>query len=251
LIGNIGSPSVANQTLAACSPIFSWAIREEIGQVKVNPCAKIEMNEKTDRERILSDSEITKFWAAFEDEGLLASVALKTVLLTGQRPGEVRHMRREHIKDGWWDLPGKPIKELGWPGTKNGESNRIWLPTAVQDLIAEIGEAETGFVFANDTGKPIRALDEAMRNVCTRLEIGDKVTPHDLRRTFGTTVTRLGFGRQAMDRILNHTDSGVGSVYDRHGYAAEDKKIMEAVTAKFMAMINGEQEADNVVRIAS
>jgi hypothetical protein len=26
---------------------------------------------------------------------------------------------------------------------------------------------------------------------------------------------------------------------------------MEAVTAKFMAMINGEQEADNVVRIAS
>ena len=32
-----------------------------------------------------------------------------------------------------------------------------------------------------------------------------------------------------MDRILNHADRGIGSVYDRHGYAAEDKKIMERV----------------------
>lgn len=51
------------------------------------------------RERVLSDAEVPKFWQAFGDAGM-AGVALKVLLLSGQRPGEVAHMRREHIVDG-------------------------------------------------------------------------------------------------------------------------------------------------------
>ena len=57
----------------------------------------------------------------------------------------------------------------------------------------------------------------------------EKVTPHDLRRTALTTITGLGFGRDAMDRIANHRKGGVTDVYDRHGYEAEDRRIMAAV----------------------
>jgi hypothetical protein len=32
-----------------------------------------------------------------------------------------------------------------------------------------------------------------------------------------------------MDRVANHISSGVTDVYDRHGYADEDKRIMAAV----------------------
>ena len=32
----------------------------------------------------------------------------------------------------------------------------------------------------------------------------ERATPHDLRRTNGSTVTALGFGRNAMSRILDH-----------------------------------------------
>ena len=46
----------------------------------------------------------------------------------------------------------------------------------------------------------------------------ERVTPHDLRRTCLTTITRLRFGRDAMDRIANHRKGGVTDVYDRHGY---------------------------------
>ena len=35
-------------------------------------------------------------------------------------------------------------------------------------------------------------------------------------------ITRLGFGRDAMDRIANHKTSNVTDVYDRHGYAKEE-----------------------------
>src|ERR1019366_8594967 len=115
--------------LQAASMVFTWAIREEI--VKVNPCALVERNETKSRERVLSDGEVPKFWKAFDNAGLVASTALKIILLTGQRPGEVAHMRREHIVDGWWTMPGEPIAALGWPGTKNGQSHRVWLAAPV------------------------------------------------------------------------------------------------------------------------
>ena len=52
----------------------------------------------------------------------------------------------------------------------------------------------TGFVFAGSRGRAVVKLDVAMRSVCTKLG-AERATPHDLRRTFSTTVTGLGFGR--------------------------------------------------------
>ena len=65
-----------------------------------------------------------------------------------------------------------------------------------------------------------------MRVICKTLGV-ERATPHDLRRTHGTTITALGFGRDAMNRVQNHKEGGIGSVYDRHGYADENKRIME------------------------
>lgn len=88
-ISKINAPIVANQVLASASAIFSWAIKEELAGIKINPCAKVDRNDTKERERILSDSEISKFWTAFDDVGLVEGAALKVILLTGQRPGEV------------------------------------------------------------------------------------------------------------------------------------------------------------------
>jgi Arm DNA-binding domain len=115
----ISAPSVANQVLAAASAVFSWAIREEVSGLTANPAAGIDRHRTRSRERVLGDNEVPQFWSAFEDESLAVCSALKTVLLTGQRPGEVRHMRMEHIKEGsWWEMPGMPDPKLGWPGTR-------------------------------------------------------------------------------------------------------------------------------------
>jgi integrase len=235
LMAKIEAPSVANQTLAAASAIFAWAVREELG-VKVNPCIKVERNATTERERILSDSELPKFWAAFDDAGPVQSMALKMILLTGQRPGEVAHMRTEHIENGWWTLPGKPVPALDWLGTKNGTTHRVWLPKAAQQIITEKGT--TGLVFAGSRGAAIASLDKAMRAICKKLEV-ERATPHDLRRTHGSTITRLGFGRDAMNRIQNHREGGIADIYDRHEYADENKRIMETVAGKIMSLIDG------------
>jgi integrase len=221
MMARIDAPVVANQTLAAASAIFAFAIREDI--LKTNPCRAVERNPTKSRERVLSDAEIPLFWAALDDAGLVESMALRMILLTGQRPGEVAHMRTEHIKDGWWELPGHPIPALNWPGTKNGATHRVWLPKPAQDLLAAM---ETqGMVFKGVRGKTVdgTALAGAMRAVCTKLNV-ERATPHDLRRTHGTTIAALGSSRDAMNRVQNHKDGGIASVYDRHSYAVENKK---------------------------
>jgi integrase len=134
-IGRIESPTVANQTLAAASAVFSWGMKMEV--VSANPCRGVERNATKSRERILSDAEIPQFWAAFDSIPNRNAIgrALKALLLLGQRPGETAHMRHEHISDGWWTLPGAPDPKGGWPGTKNGATHRVWLPEAVQSIV--------------------------------------------------------------------------------------------------------------------
>ncbi len=237
-------PVLGNQVLASVGAIFTWAAKEEIlPPDRPNPCRGIERNPTRARERILADSEIGPVWKALAEVDPTVGKALRMVLLTGQRPGEVSWMRREHIKDGWWQMPGERISDA-WPGTKNGRSNRVWLSQATQDLIAGEGP---GFVFQAPRGGPLtNGLDRAMREVCMKLGI-DPARPHDLRRTFGSMVTGLEFGRQAMDRILNHADHSVGSVYDRHSYSNEDRVIMESVAARILALVEGRDETGKVV----
>src|SRR5215831_9444736 len=237
IMAKIAAPILANQVLAAGSSIFSWAVKQEF--LAANPCRGVDRNETRSRERILADSEVPLFWTAFNDAGLVVSCALKTLLLTGQRPGEVTHMRREHLKDGWWEMPGAPVPELAWPGTKNGASHRVWLPAPVREILAELDDgATTGFVFAGAN----KRLDGAMRAVCSQLGV-ERATPHDLRRTHGSTITALGFGRDAMNRVQNHIEGGMATVYDRHAYAEENRRVMEAVAGKIVALATGETDA--------
>ncbi len=237
LMASIEAPVLANQVLAAVSAIFSWAVREEI--LPSNPCKLVARNATKSRERVLAESEVAPFWKALDEIGVIRAAALRVILLGGQRPGEVAHMRREHVKAGWWEMPGEPVPALGWPGTKNGNSHRVWIAATARQVLAELDDGEAnGYVFAGARGRAIRGLDAAMRSVCSKLGM-ERATPHDLRRTFSTTVTSLGFGREALNRVTNHREGGIASVYDRHGYAEENKRVMEAVAFRIMELVEG------------
>ena len=210
--------------MASASAIFSWAVKQEI--VAVNPCHGVDRNPTSDRERVLSDAEVKLLWPRL-DHGL------KLILLTGQRPGEVAAMQAAHIADGFWQMPGKPAGN--WPGTKNGRDHRVALSEAALDLI-ERHLADKGG--ANRAGTRMKTLVA---------ELGlERATPHDLRRTCLIWITRLGFGRDAMDRIANHRKGGVTDVYDRHGYEEEDRRIMAAV-ARHVSSVVEETGRTNVV----
>ena len=213
----IEAPIVANQVLASASAIFAWGCKQEI--VAVNPCHGVDRNPTASRERVLSDAEVATLWPRLDS-------VHKLILLTGQRPGEVAAMLQAHIIEEWWQLPGRP--QASWPGTKNGRDQRVALSEPALDLIDNHLQAKTS---AKQSGTRMRQLV---------VELGlERATPHDLRRTCLTWITRLGFGRDAMDRIANHKTQKVTDVYDRHGYADEDRRIMAAVARHVLGVVEG------------
>src|SRR5262249_20351123 len=159
------------------------------------------------------------FWNAFSQAGEAGKV-LKLILLTGQRPGEVAAMKREHVESGWWTMPGEPDGN-GWPGVKNKRAHRIWLPQAAWEVLPLSYYTTT-------------QLATTMRAICAQVGVTNKVTPHDLRRSFLSTITRLRFSRHLMDVIANHKTDTVTDIYDRHSYAAEIKTAMETVAAEIV-----------------
>ena len=60
----------------------------------------------------LSANSVPALSAALDKVHPVKATALQVVLLTGQRPGEVAHMRYEHMRDGWWEMPGEVVPNL-------------------------------------------------------------------------------------------------------------------------------------------
>ena len=70
-------------------------------------------------------------------------------------------------------------------------------------------------------GNAVERLHEDMWRHAQRvgIEKPDKVTAHDLRpHILASTVTKLKFTREAMDRLAEPQKKGVGRIYDRHVY---------------------------------
>jgi integrase len=227
LLSRIEAPILSNQVLASTSAVFSWAIREQI--VAVNPCVLIKGNPTRARERIMSDSEVPKFWKEFDDLGI-EGMALKMVLLTGARPGEIVNMRSEHVVDNVWTLPGRPDEKTGWLGTKNGQTLKLPLSKPAQAIIAELDREGSLFGGVH--------LDAAMRAINKKLAIKNRVRPHDLRRTASSMIAGT-YGMEHMDRLTNHAICGVRKTYNRFDFASKDREIMEWLGSHIVGLAEG------------
>jgi integrase len=51
---------------------------------------------------------------------------------------------------------------------------------------------------------------------------------HDLRRTVGTGLGKLGVPRFIIARVLNHADRSVTGIDDRHEYPAKKRQALDA-----------------------
>src|SRR5262245_17211760 len=89
-------PIMANRALGHLSKWFNWLLDREV--INASPCAGIKPPSKEHaRERVLSDDEIKALWHACDTIKGSVGPAVKLLLLTGQRCGEVVGMRRSEI----------------------------------------------------------------------------------------------------------------------------------------------------------
>ena len=127
-----GSPISAARTLRILKKMFSFAVSR--GILDASPCVAIEPPAKEgNRERVLSEEEIKKFWFGLDD-ALMAEgtrIILKLLLVTAQRKGEVTKSEWSEIdfNTGWWTIPSSKAK--------NKRTHRVPLTGIAIDLLRE------------------------------------------------------------------------------------------------------------------
>jgi len=265
------TPTAARHLLAYTKGFFDWCVdREYIG---LSPAAGIKPKsikaegrknplQTVQRERVLDHDEIRAFWTNAEECGIhaLTALALKLVLLTGQRPGEVAGMHKSEINGEVWTIPAERRR-------KTESEQRVPLtPLALEIIeqarseVARLSERRkrdpAGYVFEARPGLPVSvgALSKAVHRYVEPLENKDAATwghwtPHDLRRTARTEITACGFPQEIAERVAGHSAGGIVDTYNQHNYDAEKRAALEGWERRLLRIVSGEPAEDNVVSI--
>lgn len=256
-----GVTVAVNRTLAALRRAFSWAVSKDM--LDINPALNLATDiEEKSRDRALSVEEIKTFWAGLESAamGERTRLALRLVLLTGQRPGEVCGARRSELdlKNGEWLVPAKR--------TKNRKAHTIPLSGLAMELFNAASRlaGDSEFIFpvrpksssSDQQLKPLKSdtLSHAMRNDLKTLGLAKiPATPHDLRRTAATHMARIGISERIVGRVLNHGSelrrTITSQVYIHHDYAIEKRQALEAWASELSRIVGLGDPETNVVEI--
>ena len=249
------APIGRNRVHGALSRLFNFAA--ERGVIDDSPCTRIKKLPEKGRDRVLTDDEIKLLWAALDLENKEIDIyrptklALKLILLTGQRPAEVCGMQWSEIDEETWIIP--PERR------KIADENRIPLLPMAKAVIEAANTFSKGhqYVFRSSykPEKPMtrhaltRAVDRHWSEFLAEMETAEKFTPHDLRRTFRTKLAELKVDDIVAEKILGHRLQGVLGVYNRYGYDDEKRQALAKWEGRLAEILEQTEHRTNVIRL--
>ena len=221
-----------------------WAWADDRGMVDVDIAAgikpaRISANLRTrPRDRVLSDDEIRTLWTLDQPpEGMSRNtlLALKMILATGQRPGEVCAMRADEVRGRTWTIPASK--------RKTDTMHLVPLTDTALDLIEQAGGREDVF-----GGLTVAAVGKAVARCRDALDMtGERWRPHDLRRTARTGLAALGIPEHVAELTIGHSRKGIAATYDQHRYEKEKRTALEQWERRLLRIAAGDEvEDDNV-----
>jgi integrase len=201
---------------------FNWCIPRYL---KWSPCIGIKKPAQKPRDRVLSDDELCKVWNRAREIGYPYGTIVLLLILTGQRLGEIAGLRWEWIEVGTVTFPGEI--------TKNARASKIPLGAIARRIID--GIPRHSLLLFPARGRATRPFN----GFSARKESLDKCgvenfTHHDLRRTFATTMARLGVRLEVTEKLLNHVSGSMGGivgVYQRHEFMDEMREAISRYEA--------------------
>ena len=240
------APIVANRTLAVLRRAYNWAIEVDFSGIESSPCFRVRAPAKEhSKDRVLNSAEIKAVWAALgqDREAPLPSgwpsrptrLALKLALVTGQRINEIAgaHIDEFDFQSGWWTIPASRAK--------NDFAHRVPLTGLALELIEEMFNwaGDSDWLLRSPRGhRPINpnALTRAAARLRPFLSI-PHWSPHDFRRTAASAMASKGVPRLVISKVLNHVETGVTAIYDRHSYDAEKREALEVWEVRLRELI--------------
>ncbi len=234
-----GRATMARQTLAYGRAMFGWALKRE--KVGLNPFAGLPaIGRVVDRERTLTEAEAVEVWEAAGELPYPFGPCFRLMLLTLQRRDEVARARWSEMSDDLtsWCLPGSRMK--------NGKSHDVALAEPARELLRSLPRHQVDgrlcdLIFTTNMRTPIAGFSKAKVELDAALvrvrdgRTGEPFRLHDFRRTGASWLAGAGFDTIAIDKILAHQPSklrGVAAIYQKHAYATERRRALEAWAAR-------------------
>lgn len=237
-----GAAVTANRVRATASSFFGWAISE--GLIDNNPVTGTLRTEEKSRERVLSFDELRLVWNALEEDHFGAII--KLLALTGQRAAEISGLKWSELIGDAFILPPER--------TKNGREHTVPLSEPAHAIITaqprrqDVDGRLRDFVFGYADG-PFSGWTGARKLLNARIKkaTGQALphwTPHDLRRSFATHASKLGFQPHVIEAILNHVSgfrAGVAGIYNRNPYDAEKRTALATWADQLLAIVEARE----------
>jgi len=241
-LGKIGSGKALNAYKAA-RPVFSLAVDEQY--MDANPILKL--SERVPcllppvRQRILDERELRHVWKCLNSGpgDIGTRLALKLLAVTLQRPNEVVSAHTRQIYGNEWSMQ--------WGSVKNGIMHLVWLTDLALEII---GDDADGYVFPS----PVLTDEGAITHI-DRAALSHHVkendyyglepwTPHDLRRTARTAMSKLRVPVPVSEKVVNHKKAGMVKVYDLHEYWDERVEAMRQWEKELLRIVTKEDPSD-------
>jgi integrase len=216
-LDGIEAPSQRAHALKDIRTFFNWCIPRYI---KSSPCVGIRRPAQKPRNRVLADDELSKVWHRAREIGYPYGTIVLLLILTGQRLGEIAGLRWEWIEDDTATFPAD--------FTKNARASKIPIGALARRIIEET--PRHSFLLFPARGHATRPFNGFGASKESLDKCGVKnFTHHDLRRTFATSMARLGVRIEVTEKLLNHVSGSMGGivgVYQRHDFLDEMREAV-------------------------
>lgn len=193
----------ANREIAVLSLVFNWA-RERGITDRPNPCAGVRKNREDGRDIYVTDEQYKALWDMAAPE---LQDALDLARLTGQRPADIRKMRRDDIRDGHlWVSQNKTGAKVGIEivGELAGVISRI--------MSRPRAATSSSYLVQTDTGQPLSQTMMRDRFDAAREKSGQTWQFRDLRPK---AATDMGDVRDAQHLLGHASESTTAEIYRR------------------------------------
>jgi integrase len=204
---SVGAPYRANRVYETFRRILNLCVKW--GWIDRNPAIGLEVNRETPRNAYLTADQVRAVLAGLPHSE--SGDAIRMLLLTGARLGEVLGMRWDQVDlaAGVWTKPAA--------STKQRREHRMPLPPAAVEIVR--GRPRIGdLVFSRPDGGPIRDLRKTWSWACKRAGV-PRLRIHDCRHTVASLLVSNGATLAVVGAILGHANP---SVTNRYAHLLDD-----------------------------
>lgn len=241
-----GAPETAGRALQRCGAVFRYAIATALADR--NPAADLRgalTPGKTTHRPALPAADLPEFLAALDTYPghRQTALALRLLLLTFVRPGELRGARWEEfdLEAGEWLIPANRMK-MRDPHTVPLSRQAL----AVLIELHAINGAHDLVFPGHNPEQPMGA--NTLLNALYRLGYRGRATAHGFRATASTILNGMGHPADVIERQLAHQERNkVRAAYNRAQYLPERRALMQ-VWADYL---DGIKSGGNIVLFRS